>query len=134
MLYKIDLDPQLLTTLHENTLAELNNFTIDIEAINPQLMVKDFNASGFNVDYSFMTNADVPCIATEGVITAPINPYTSCPLNMEPKSHIVDIPYMEIKQGSAISNRFPIEESVILHVHDSIYNEQNWSYNAGTSK
>ncbi len=134
MLFKLDLDPQLLDTLNESTRSELKNFMIDIEAINPQLMVKDFNASGFNVDYSFMTNADVPCIATEGVITKPVNPYTSVPLSMEPKTHTIDIPYMEIKHDSPFTNCFPVEESIILHVQDNIYDEQNWSYNTVTSE
>ena len=134
MLYKLDLDPQLLSTLNDSTKAELNNFTIDIESINPQLMVKDFNSEGFNVNYSFMTNADVPCLATDGVVTAPINPYTLSPLSMEQKYDEVDIPYMEIKHGSPFTNCFPIEESLILHVHDNIYDEQNWSYNSGASK
>ncbi len=117
LLYQLDDNPQT---------SDKADAAIDIEAINPLLMVKDFDASGFNVDYSFMTNADVPCIATSGVIADPINPYTLLPLNMDSKDNDVAIPYLLIAPGTNLINRFPTEGSVVLHVHDDIYNEQNW--------
>ena len=47
-----------------------------IESYIPMLMYKDFNSSGFIVNYDFMTNADVPYLATNGLISNPVNPYT----------------------------------------------------------
>lgn len=127
LLYHFDLDPQTIENYDAETLAALGDFSIDIESITPLLMVKDFNASGFNVDYSFMTNADVPCIATSDVIADPVNPYTLSPLNTDSKNSDVAIPYFIVKPGTTFTNRFPTENSVVLHVHDDIYNEQNWS-------
>ena len=44
---------------------------------NPLLIVKDFNSNGdYKIDNSFMTNADVPYIATKDVINNPVNPFT----------------------------------------------------------
>ena len=94
-------------------------------------MVKDFDASGFSVDYSFMTNADVPYIAAEDIITSPVNPYTSAPLTTENKNGVLDIPYMAIAPGTKLTNTFPMNGAVILHVHDSIYDPQNWSLSVG---
>ncbi|MBO6193072.1 MAG: membrane protein insertase YidC [Clostridiales bacterium] len=52
-----------------------------MEAFNPVLMVKDFGSTGgFTVSEEFMTNADVPYIATAGIIDNPANPYTGNPL------------------------------------------------------
>jgi YidC/Oxa1 family membrane protein insertase len=40
------------------------------------LLFKDFNAKEFTVDNQFMVNADVPILATEGIISSPVNPFT----------------------------------------------------------
>lgn len=58
---------------------------LDAMALNPLLMVKDFNADGFTEDRSFMTNADVPMLALQDLIENPVNPYTGKELNYEPK-------------------------------------------------
>ncbi len=49
---------------------------LDVEAYNPLLLVKDFNARGFTVSNDFMTNADVPLIALSGIVNEPVNPFT----------------------------------------------------------
>ena len=48
----------------------------DIAQFNPLLLVKDFDSTDFQVDWSFMTNGDVPLLATEGLIDQPTNPFT----------------------------------------------------------
>ncbi|MBR4864154.1 MAG: hypothetical protein IKU07_06215 [Oscillospiraceae bacterium] len=53
----------------------------DTDFYRPLLLVKDFNAHGFNVSEEFMTNADVPTIAVEGLIENPVNPFTGTPIN-----------------------------------------------------
>ena len=52
----------------------------------PLLMVKDFNATGFTVCDDFMTNADTPVLATNGIIDNPVNPYTGNPINSDLKT------------------------------------------------
>lgn len=44
-------------------------------AFKPLFMVKDFNSTGFTVDDSFMTNADVPYLASNGLLD-PVNPFS----------------------------------------------------------
>ena len=56
----------------------------DILSYNPVLMVKDFGSSGFQINDRFMTNAEVPTIAMEGLIDSPENPYTGMPVVNDP--------------------------------------------------
>ncbi len=58
----------------------------DMEFFIPLLMVKDFDAKGFKVSEEFMTNADTPTLATEGLIEDPINPFTNNPINSDAKN------------------------------------------------
>ena len=48
---------------------------------NPLLLVKDFDSHGFTTDRRFMTNADTPTLAMEGLITDPVNPATGNPVS-----------------------------------------------------
>ena len=63
--------------------GQLNYNSMSIDSFNPVLMVKDFGATGFTTDTSFMTNADVPYIATNGLISNPVNPFTGNPITMD---------------------------------------------------
>ena len=59
---------------------------------NPLLLIKDFNAKGeYNIDYRFMTLADLPVLATENMIKNPKNPFTGKELTMDEKENGVDI-------------------------------------------
>jgi len=59
---------------------------IDISNYFPLMMVKDFGSTGFTTCDDFMTNADVPTIATDGVIPNPVNPFTGKPINTDEKT------------------------------------------------
>ena len=48
----------------------------DTTCYNPLLMVKDFGATGFRTDMTFMTNAETPGLAFEGTVSEPVNPFT----------------------------------------------------------
>ncbi len=53
----------------------------DAMAYNPVLFVKDFGATGdYTIDYTFMTNADTPYLAMQGLIEDPVNPFTHKPI------------------------------------------------------
>ncbi|MBR5966672.1 MAG: YidC/Oxa1 family membrane protein insertase [Treponema sp.] len=65
----------------------------DLDQNHPLLMVKDFTDSGdknqgkaqnapreFTVDNRFMTNADTPYLAFEGIVENPVNPWTKKPI------------------------------------------------------
>ena len=57
----------------------------NIEFYLPMLLVKDFNATGFTVDSSYMTNADLAALTMEGLIDDPINPFTGNPITTDGK-------------------------------------------------
>ncbi|MCR4798620.1 MAG: hypothetical protein K5853_09305, partial [Lachnospiraceae bacterium] len=57
----------------------------DTEKFRALLMVKDFDATGFTTDDTFMTNADVPVLTLNGLVEDPVNPFTKKKLTMEPK-------------------------------------------------
>ena len=58
----------------------------DVMAYNPLFLVKDFGCTGFHIDDRFMTNADTPLLALDGLVDAPINPFTGAAITNEPKN------------------------------------------------
>ena len=58
----------------------------DVMSYNPLLLVKDFNSTGFHVDNRFMTNADTPMLALDGLAEAPANPFTGKAISPAAKS------------------------------------------------
>ncbi len=58
----------------------------DISLYVPMLLVKDFDSHGYSTSEEFMTNADVPTLATDGVIDNPVNPFTNKPINSDEKT------------------------------------------------
>ena len=63
---------------------------VNVEAVNPVLLVKDFDSNGeFTVDTQFMTNADTTVLATRGIIADPVNPFTGKAITMEPKERSI---------------------------------------------
>ena len=67
------------------------------EWYNCLLMVKDFDSTGFTTDYTFMTNADVPTLALEGIVDNPVNPGTGNPINS-------DLKYDDIYVGFSLTH------------------------------
>ena len=101
---------------------------VDTMGCNAFLMVKDFNATGFTIDDSFMTNCDAPALALDGVIENPVNPYTGNPINMDGKKDGVDV--MWGSEGVIFNNNgnvfLPLEADW-YHVSGNIYSEESWS-------
>jgi hypothetical protein len=64
----------------QTNLETLSPISLGFESFNPVLMVKDFGSTGFTVSEDFMINADVPFIASQGIIEDPVNPFTGNPL------------------------------------------------------
>ena len=98
---------------------------------NPLLMVKDFNQnSDLKIDNTFMTNADVPYIATRNIIDNAKNPFTGKILSTVDKLDGVEV-YMTYNYWNTshfTTNRVILDkEPTIKHVHDDIFNESNWT-------
>lgn len=99
-----------------------------MSALNPLLLVKDFDAEGFHTDDRFMTNADTPAIAMEGIIDNPVNPYTGNPVNMQGKKDGINT-FLTESFGSyyAGQTQHDYGDAVWYHVHDDIFEMDNWS-------
>lgn len=63
--------------------GDLNFHNVNVESFNCLLMVKDFGDTGFTTCEDFMTNADVPYLATLGLIENPVNPFTGNPITVD---------------------------------------------------
>ena len=65
----------------------------DVLMYTALLMVKDFDAQEFTTDRRFMTNADTPLLAFEGLVNNPVNEATGQPITDEakhlPEQHIL---------------------------------------------
>lgn len=74
---------------HGRTLGQFEDLLVseelDVQGYHPVLLVKDFGEGEFNTSEEFMTNADVPAIALEGLVEQPVNPFTGIPITNEAK-------------------------------------------------
>ena len=106
----------------------LNDPPFDVQSVNPVLMIKDFNASGFTTSYDFMTNADTPALAVRGIIDDAVNPFTGNPLISDdrPEEQII---YISERHNIYTNNgnQFEDPNGYFLSVHDNIFEEENWS-------
>ena len=64
------------------TQDSLGHYT-DLVSFNCLMMVKDFNSSGFSTCDDFITNAETPIIAFDGLIDNPTNPFTGNPIESQ---------------------------------------------------
>lgn len=75
---------------HGRTLGQFDDLLVsdelDVEGYHPVLLVKDFGAEGLSTSNEFMTNADVPVLALEGLVDQPVNPFTGNPITNAAKS------------------------------------------------
>ena len=101
---------------------------ISLESLAALLMVKDFNSSGFEINTEkFMTNADVPVLALENIISDPVNPWTKNPVKSD-KSEGVTVTTSSSSQILKQSKyTFNIKSNEWLHVSENIYDLDNWS-------
>ena len=98
------------------------------EFYNPVLLVKDFDAHGFETSDVFMTNADTPSIALEGLVDDPVNPFTGNPVDNTYKDggEIMVFASHEFFISSNNGNTF-LPDSWYT-VHDDVRYIDNWEY------
>ena len=104
---------------------------LDAEGLNPVLMVKDFDASGdFCTDETFMTNADVPSIALEGMVADPVNPFTGQRIDDSAKTETGEVIVTSAFIWDINVNRgqvFDTSDGYFYSVHGDIYDKNNWT-------
>ncbi len=97
---------------------------------NALLMVKDFDSEGaFSTDNSFMTNADTPTLAFEGLISDPVNPFTGNRITdkkkYEEEHHIFYTDYWQISVNNGTT--FLPGDWFSLH-GDNLFDMDAWEY------
>jgi YidC/Oxa1 family membrane protein insertase len=91
-----------------------------LQTYNALLLVKDFNMHGDLVtDNTFMSHADVPLLAVDGLIDNPKNPFTQTPLQNQKKNGLLIT--------SVPGTKFTIARDEWLQVHDNIFDPENWA-------
>lgn len=101
----------------------------DAEWVNPVLMVKDFGSEDFTVCDDFMTNADTPALAADGVIEDPVNPFTGNPLNSALREgdqliYMSEMWNVNINNGTTFADD---PDGFWLTVRDDIRDDSNWN-------
>ena len=97
----------------------------DLETFNCTLMVKDFGSQEFTVNESFMTNADVPTLATRECIDAPTNPFTGKKIEDSAKQGEQKVSFVE-NWDIDTNNGNVFVPSTWFSVHDDVRNPANW--------
>jgi YidC/Oxa1 family membrane protein insertase len=99
-----------------------------MSAYHTLLLVKDFNAQGvLSVDDTFMTNADVPLIALDGIVENPVNPWTGKILKSAKENGGTLTTSSLSFRNTRFGNRFLINPDQWMHVHTNIFDPKNWS-------
>jgi len=100
----------------------------DLEAYMPLLMVKDFNSTGFSTSSEFMTNADVPTLATSNVIANATNPFTGKLITNTAKQgtqYVISSTRPE-DWHTETNNGYQFLPNNWYSVHDNIWDINNW--------
>lgn len=103
----------------------------NIEAYFPLLMVKDFYSEGFVESDEFMTNADVPLMAFDGLVNNPVNPFTGKELSDNEKYAHDQYLITSNEWDTNFNNGNQFLPSSWLSVKDDIWNQENWSVYEG---
>ena len=115
---------------------ELNQFNLllengfDIEFSMPLLLMKDFNARGFNVSEEFMTNADGVSFAVGDIIDNPVNPFSGNLLDGHEKNAEETIVMGENNMFNPdyTEDIYKYNIGKWYKVHDDVRNPDNWEY------
>lgn len=105
-----------------------NGKKVYLEYFAPLLMVKDFNAEGFITSDEFMTHADVPTLAVDGVIANPKNPFTGKPINNDEKTAHDQILTLSREWQVATNNGTTFLPGPWASVHTNLWDKSNWSF------
>lgn len=99
------------------------------DKLHPILLEKDFNLrGGVSVNMDFMTTADVPSLALQGLLENPKNPFTGNPIDMKMKSDGAIVTTSHNHQPvQQLNNKFRISDDEWFLVKDTIFKDENWT-------
>lgn len=115
----------ILVSDHGRGLAHIEGF--EQEAVYPLLMVKDFDCEGFMTSDEFMTNADVPVMAANGLIADPHNPFTGKPINSNEKTAHDQFVIISDEWDVNVNNGNVFLPSPWISVRDDMRDSSNWT-------
>lgn len=100
----------------------------DAQGYIPLMMFKDFGSRGFNISDEFMTNADTPALATQGLFKDPVNPFTGNPLSgpdykKGPQKVIFSTGWDVLTNGT---NTF--DKSQWYSANENVWDRSKWKY------
>lgn len=105
-----------------------------MDHLNPLLLVKDFNSrEPLKTDSTFMTNADVPSIALEGIADNAVNPFTGKPVSRQvsaeekKKGVLVTVDNIFMPHHSSSKNTFTVSKDSWFRVKENIFDSDNWT-------
>ena len=96
--------------------------------VHPLLFVKDFNSHGdLVVNYDFMTNADTPSIALDGIVEHPVNPFTGKEIRAIPPEEKKAVGVVLGSRGlSADGRTFRVSDADWYTIEKNIFDAANW--------
>ncbi len=95
----------------------------------PLLMVKDFGSNEpWQISQEFMTNADVPTLATKDVIENPVNPFTGKPINSDEKYAHAQYIILSRQWSADINNGNTFIADKWAAVSGDIFDRDSWSF------
>lgn len=104
---------------------------VDLGRYFPLLMVKDFDSREFTVSHEFMTTADVPVLAAEGLIEDPVNPYTGRKLTSDEKTAHPQFITLSYDWDTMENNGKTFMPSKWASVKDDLWDLENWTFYSG---
>ncbi len=104
--------------------------TVYKESFHPILLVKDFNSDEpFKTSMEFMTNADVPSIAFDGIVDNPVNPFTGKEFSNSEKytrGAVVMTPFIWNADQVTNAHSVPVKADEWFTVKENIFDSANW--------
>ncbi|MBQ7836238.1 MAG: YidC/Oxa1 family membrane protein insertase [Clostridia bacterium] len=105
----------------------------NVEYYYPLLMVKDFGSTEFTTSTEFMTNADVPTLATKDLIDNPVNPFTNKPINNDEKFAHDQFIIMSTDWQVTENNGYTFLPARWVSVKDNIWERDNWKFHESST-
>ncbi|MDO4419515.1 MAG: sulfatase-like hydrolase/transferase, partial [Ruminococcus sp.] len=100
----------------------------DVEYFYPLLLVKDYDSTGFTNSDVFMTNADVPVLATKDLIEDPVNPFTGKSINSDEKSSHEQMVILSDNYSVSENNGNTFLPARWASVFENLWDSENWDF------
>lgn len=117
-----------LRQIEDLIMNDNNNNIVDAALYFPMFMVKDFNSTEFTTSTEFMTNADVPTLATKDLISNPINPFTKKPINNNDKTAHRQYIIVSNDWQTNKNNGNAFLPAQWCSVEKDMWNKENWEF------